>query len=74
MVDLVSRTRITGWAQNIDNPEAPVCLDIYAGGKLIGRTPANVYRADLEQAGLGSGRHCFEFEPSSCIDGLKCEL
>ena len=32
-VDLVSLNRIEGWAQNIDHPEAPVCLDIYAGRK-----------------------------------------
>ena len=30
-VDLVSTERIAGWAQNTDHPEAPVCLDIYAG-------------------------------------------
>jgi hypothetical protein len=35
-VDLVSRDRIAGWAQNMDHTEAPVYLDIYAGGRLIG--------------------------------------
>jgi microcystin-dependent protein len=54
---------IAGWAQNTDHPEAPVCLDIYAGSILIGRTLANRYREDLEHAGLGSGRHGFEFVP-----------
>jgi hypothetical protein len=39
----------------------PVCLDILAGGELIGRVMANRYRADLEQAGIGAGRHGFEF-------------
>ena len=29
--------------------------------KVIGQTLANRYREDLEQAGLGSGRHSFEF-------------
>ena len=37
--------------------------DIYAGGQLIGQTLADKYRRDLEQAGLGSGRHSFEFRP-----------
>ena len=64
-VDLVSLNRIEGWAQNIDHPEAPVCLDIYAGGRLIGQTLANRYRADLRQTGIGSGRHSFEFTPPS---------
>ena len=62
-VDLVSAECIAGWAQNTNHPEAPVCLDIYAGDRLIGQTLANRYREDLEQACLGSGRHRFEFRP-----------
>jgi Hint domain len=62
-IDLVGADRIEGWAQNIDYPEAPVCLDIYAAGRLIGQVLANRYRADLKQAGLGSGHHSFSFIP-----------
>ena len=62
-VDLIGARSIEGWAQNPDHPEAPVCLDIHADGRLIGRTLANRYRADLKKAGLGSGRHAFVFRP-----------
>jgi hypothetical protein len=62
-VDRVSATCIAGWAQNIDHAEAAVCLDIVAGGRLIGQVLANRYRDDLARAGLGSGRHSFEFTP-----------
>jgi hypothetical protein len=62
-VDAVNPRCIEGWAQNAENPEAPVCLDIYAGGRLIGQTLANEYREDLKRAGLGSGRHSFVFTP-----------
>jgi hypothetical protein len=62
-VDLINPDCIEGWAQNADFPEAPVCLDIYAAGRLIGQTLANCYREDLEQAKLGSGRHSFVFTP-----------
>jgi hypothetical protein len=62
-VDVVSPRCITGWAQNADHPEAPVCVDIYAGGVLIGRTLANQYRQDLEFGGRCSGRHSFVFTP-----------
>jgi hypothetical protein len=58
---------ITGWAQNIEHPEAPVCLDIFAGDRLIGRVLANRYRDDLADAGLGSGNHCFEFKAQTNI-------
>lgn len=62
-IDEVSPHRIAGWAQNVAHPEAPVCLDIYAGDRLIGQVLANRYREDLKDAGLGSGRHSFEFTP-----------
>jgi len=61
-VDVVNARRIAGWAQNEDHPEAPVCLDIYADDRLVGQVLANSYRADLMEAGLGSGRHSFEFK------------
>ena len=61
-IDLVRTDCIAGWAQNPVHPEAPVCLDIYAGGQLIGQTLANRYRQDLARAGLGSGCHSFEFK------------
>jgi hypothetical protein len=60
-IDAVGSQGITGWAQNVDHLEAPVCLDIYANNRLIGQTLANQYREDLREAGLGSGRHGFAF-------------
>ena len=60
-IDAVSSQGITGWAQNVDHLEAPVCLDIYVNNRLIGQTLANQYREDLREAGLGSGRHGFAF-------------
>ena len=66
-VDKANDEAVEGWAQNPDYPEAPVCLDVYAGGQLIGQTLANRYREDLERGGLGSGRHSFSF---TLPDGL----
>jgi autotransporter-associated beta strand protein len=60
-IDAVSPRSIEGWAQSIEHPEASVCLDIYAGGRLIGQTLANRHREDLARAGIGSGRHSFSF-------------
>ena len=62
-VDRVSADSVEGWAQNIEHPEAPVCLDIYTNGRLIGQVLANRYREDLAKARLGSGRHGFVFTP-----------
>jgi hypothetical protein len=52
-----------GWAQNVNHLEAPFCLDICAGGRLIGQVLANRYSEDLERAGLGSGCNSFAFTP-----------
>ena len=60
-VDAIGPRCIEGWAQHADAPEVPVCLDIYAGERLLGQTLANLYRAHLAAAGLGSGRHAFSF-------------
>jgi hypothetical protein len=73
-IDRVSETCIAGWAQNADHPEAPVCLGIYADGRLIGEVLANNYRDDLKRAGLGSGRHGFEFTPPLGITGGTIEV
>jgi hypothetical protein len=62
-VDRVDAGCISGWAQNEEHPEAPVCLDIYVRGQLVGHALANCYREDLREAGVGSGRHGFSFVP-----------
>ena len=60
-VDRITGECVSGWAQNLDHPEAPVCLDVVAGGLLLGQVLASGYREDLKQAGMGSGHHSFEF-------------
>jgi len=60
-VDQAGPNLCCGWAQDISAPEEPVCLDITADARIIGRVLANVYRADLVEAGLGSGCHGFSF-------------
>jgi hypothetical protein len=60
-VDEIGPGAVEGWAQQTNAPEIPVCLDIYADGRLVGQTLANLYREDLAAAGLGSGRHGFKF-------------
>ena len=67
-VDLAGPTCIAGWAQTIDAPEVPVCVDIFARGRQIGQVLANTHREDLKQSGIGSGRHGFEFTPPRGLD------
>jgi glycosyltransferase involved in cell wall biosynthesis len=61
-LDLVNLRQAAGWAQDDAQPDVPVSLLVIDNDKLLGRILANRYRADLENAGIGSGRHGFEFQ------------
>jgi autotransporter passenger strand-loop-strand repeat protein len=61
-VDQAGPEIVSGWAQCESQPEEPVCLDIWVGGKRVLRALANRYREDLHQAGLGSGNHSFKVQ------------
>jgi hypothetical protein len=58
-LDRADAYRIEGWAQALDNPEAPVCLDVFVDDILVKRVMADRYRPDLLAAGIGSGDHSF---------------
>jgi Ca2+-binding RTX toxin-like protein len=50
---------IEGWAQDTDNPELPVVLEILLDEQMIGTTLACDHRQDLQDAGIGQGRCAF---------------
>ncbi len=60
-LDLVSRQKIAGWAFDPQAPARPLSLVITRNGVFVGRLIANRYRADLQAAGIGDGKHSFEF-------------
>jgi hypothetical protein len=62
-VDTVDEHRVTGWAFDSARPQTPVVLEILDAGTVIGEVVADRYRADLAQAGIGSG-HCSFIFPS----------
>ncbi|HEY9112295.1 MAG TPA: Hint domain-containing protein, partial [Rhodanobacteraceae bacterium] len=69
-IDAIGADAIEGWAQNDNEPDAPVCLDIFIGGRCAGQALANRYREDLAAAGIGRGHHAFRFElPSGLMVG-----
>lgn len=57
-LDMATRERITGWAQG--GTDVPVALQVIDNGVVIASVLANRHRADLEQAGIGTGRHGFD--------------
>ncbi len=60
-----------GWAWDANLPNTPISVSIYDGSTLLGTAPADVYRQNLRDAGIGNGAHGFGFAlPSSVRDGL----
>ncbi len=69
-VDRVENGRVFGWLWQSDLPNAPVSVDLYVDNVYEQTTVALLYRADLESAGKGNGRHAFEVTlPARCYDG-----
>ncbi len=58
-IDHADRHSLTGWAMDPARPGEPVELELVLDGEVVGQFPADRHRADLEQAGLGDGRHAF---------------
>ena len=60
-VEVANLRQIIGWARDDAQPDMPVSLLITDNDHLVGRILANRYRADLDRAGIGHGRHSFDF-------------
>ncbi|MDE2240109.1 MAG: Hint domain-containing protein, partial [Rhodospirillales bacterium] len=60
-----------GWAQCPQAPEQPVSLLVMAGGEILARLVANIYRTDLRAAGIGKG--CCGFAVK-LPEGIKGEI
>ena len=65
-IERADRNGIQGWVRDETDPATPVSLLVAVDGQPVTRVLANVYRQDLEQAGLGNGRHGFLLK----LDGL----
>ena len=68
--DLADCETIFGWAWNRNQPDAPINVDILDGEKLLGTVPANQFRQDLFDQGIGNGFHGFIYAvPPGLKDG-----
>jgi hypothetical protein len=59
LLDHFDRDRVTGWAWQ-SGQDGPTALQVWDNGKPLLRILANFYRADLQEAGIGDGRHGFD--------------
>src|SRR6266571_4724300 len=58
-VDQVTCTTISGWTWNSQQPDTPINVDVYSDGAFLTSVPANQFRQDLRNAGIGNGVHGF---------------
>ena len=80
VLDEATCEQLRGWAQDPDDPESAVTVDLYFGGAkgdpaaVPVQVDANAYREDLCQA-LGTCEHAFELEvPLSLRDGAPHQI
>jgi len=63
-------TSICGWAWDSTRPDTPIDVDIYDGETHLAIVPANLFREDLLQSGIGNGIHSFIYAvPMRLRDG-----
>ncbi|MBF0518118.1 MAG: radical SAM protein [Nitrospirae bacterium] len=71
-IDRFDKTGFSGWAYYKNTPDTPVDIEIYDAVTQtnIGTVTADIYRKDLEDAGIGNGYHAFRFDfPGHMADG-----
>lgn len=68
-LDDASHKRISGWAQETETPDVPVALLVTANATMVARVVARTWRADLAEAGVGTGWHAFEVNPGAMLAG-----
>ncbi len=57
--EAISGTRAIGYAWDLSRPEHRLEVEILCEGKVVGHAPANTFRRDLYDSGIGDGRHAF---------------
>ena len=60
-VDGLAGDRLNGWVVRADTREGGLRVGLYAGDRLLATTVADLYRADVEKAGMGDGKAGFAF-------------
>lgn len=58
-LDRTDREFISGWAYDKSRPEIPIEVEIYEGDQPLTTAIAATFRADLQAAGKGDGKHSF---------------
>lgn len=68
--DKLEVVSLGGWAWDKTKPNAAIKVEIYDGATLLATVTAEGFRADLQSAGKGDGKHAFNYAlPPTLRDG-----
>lgn len=70
-IDVADHGRIAGWARDNLHPDRTVWLTLEIDSVVVRRFPANQFRRDLRDAGLGRGFYGFDYTFSHFLDPSK---
>jgi hypothetical protein len=74
-LDTASCSTLAGWAWNSAEPDTPITVDLYEDGVYFETVPANIFRQDLLNAGIGNGVHGFSIStPTRLLDGVRHQV
>jgi GT2 family glycosyltransferase len=63
-LEALTRHAAIGWARDPTNPTRRVTIQASAGGRILAEAPADMFRGDVQQAGLGDGNCGFVLDLS----------
>ena len=67
---VTDKGEIVGWAWDQTRPNDSISIEVYDGDVKIGEIAADLFRQDLQTAGMGNGKHGFIFPaPAKLRDG-----
>ena len=63
-LEALTRHAAIGWARDPADPARRITLQAIAGGRILAESPADMFRGDVQQAGLGDGNCGFVLDLS----------
>ncbi len=74
-LDRYEKGVVSGWAHDPKRPAMRLLIEILVDGEKVAEGEASRHRPDLEQAGMGDGRHAFDIPlPDSALDSRQHAL
>ena len=73
-LDIADGGVLEGWVRDLDNLGRAVGIEVVVDGVAVGRSVANVHRRDLEELGVGTGRHGYRVVAPAGVELTRVTL